>query len=108
MSGVPHVEKQDVGFTWFDHEALQLGQSVGQQRGVGMVLREAVPVVVQRMEAGRCKDAGLPHCASHALLPAPRLIDERGGSGENGTHGTAEPLAQVDPGAVEAVRVLGG
>ena len=102
-----HVEEEDVGLAGFDRNPVDLRQSIGQQRGVGVVFGKPIPMAVERMEAGGGKDARLPHGPAHALLPAPCLVDEGGRAGKHSAHGAAEPLAQVDPGAVEAGAVIG-
>ena len=41
----------------------------------GVVVREPLDVVVERIDAGRCDDPGLPHRASEEVLLPPRALD---------------------------------
>ena len=65
-------------------------------------------MVVERVEPGGGEDAGLPHGAAEALLPLPRGLDEGGGTGQNGTHRAAEPLAEIHPDRIERGGEAGG
>ena len=87
-----------------DRDAGDLGEAVGQEAGVGVVVREAVDVVVEGVEAGGGDDAGLAHGAAELMLHTPGLGDEVAGSGQDSADGGAEAFAEVDPDRVE----LGG
>ena len=53
-------------------------------------------------------DPGLAHRAAHHLLVAPRFVDQLLRAGQHGADRRAQPLREVDPGGVEAARVVGG
>ena len=74
-------------------EALDVGDALGEVAGVVVVLGEAVPVVLQRIERGGGDDAGLAHRAAQHLLLAPGFLDEVLGAGERSRRpGRPRPL----------------
>ena len=100
---VGHPEDHDVGLHrgGVELDAGQLGQPLCQAPGARVVVGEALDVVFERMQPGRGDDPGLAHRAPEHLLPAPRLVDEVRGAGEDGADGGSEPLGEVEPRAVE-------
>jgi hypothetical protein len=71
-------------------------QALGEPPRVVVILGEPRHVVVERVEAGRGEDAGLPHAAAEALAEPARLEDEVLRPGHEGAHRRAEPLREAD------------
>ena len=65
-----------------------------------MIVRQPIDVVVERMDASRRANAGLAHRTTEALLPAPDLIDEFAGAGDNSADRRAQSLREIDPGRI--------
>ena len=55
---------------------VDLRQAAGERARIGVVVGEAIDVMVERVDAGGGADAGLPHRAAEALLPLPHRVDE--------------------------------
>jgi len=70
-AGSADVEEDDVGLDrlGLNRDARHIRKAVGEQACVGVVLGQALDVVLQRIDAGRRDDAGLAHGAAEALLP---------------------------------------
>ena len=73
-----HVEPDDVGLDArrIELDAGDLGKPLGQMAGVGVVLGQALDVVIERVQAGGGDDPGLAHGAADLLLDPPGLVDE--------------------------------
>ena len=78
----------------------KVAEHVRQPPGVGVVLRQALDVVIERIEAGRGQHARLAQRAAQAMLPLPGLVNEGRRAGEHPTHRAAQPLRQIEPDAV--------
>ena len=103
-AGAVGVEEDQVGVGFLHHHARDLPQAAGQRLGVGVVLGQAIDVVVERVEAGGGADAGLAHRAAEALLPAPGVADELRAAAQHGAERRAEALGEVEPDGVVAGR----
>ena len=55
------LEEYEVGLGLLHFDALDLRQAPRQRAGVGVILRQPVDMVVERVNAGRGADAGLAH-----------------------------------------------
>ena len=88
------LEEDEVGLhaRHVDLEALDVGDAFGEVVGIVVVLGQAVPVVLQRIECRRGDDAGLAHRAAQHLLLAPGFLDEVLGAGEVAPTGAPRPL----------------
>ncbi len=67
-----------------------------------MVFGQPLDVVLERIQAGRGKYAGLTHAAAQHLAPAQRLFDEFLTAAQQRTNRRAQALGQADGDAVEA------
>src|SRR5215207_8229153 len=66
------VDEVCLDFGGVDADAGDLGQAMGQQLGVGVVLGQAVDVVAQGVDAGGGDDAGLTHGPAELVFVAAR------------------------------------
>ena len=73
-------------------EALDVGDAGGEVMGVVVILGQAIPVVLQRIERGGGDHAGLAHRAAQHLLLAPGFLDEVLGAREEAPTGAPRPL----------------
>jgi hypothetical protein len=85
----------------------QPGDGLGEDLGVGVVLGQALDVVVECIEACGGDDTGLAHGAAQALFPDPGLLDQHCGAGEHAAHRAAEALGEVDPDGIEGPGEVG-
>src|SRR5688500_855777 len=71
------VEKHDVGFdlSRIEVDARDLGEATREELGVLVVLRQALDVMLQRVNAACSNNAGLPHRATKHLLVAAGTFD---------------------------------
>src|SRR5215218_5889047 len=69
---------------------------LGQDPGVGMVVREPVDVVVEGVQPGGREDADLAHAAAHPLAPDACLRDRLPRSHDQRADRGTEPLRQAD------------
>ena len=65
-----------------------------------MIVGETVDVMVERVDAGRRANAGLPHRSAEALFPAPDVIDEGARSRDDAADRRAEAFREIDPGRI--------
>ena len=109
-AGVGDVEDDDVGLHCgrVDLDAGELGEAFGEELGVGVVLGEALDVVLEAEAGAGGDDARLAHRAAEHLLVAAGFGDQVGGACEAGADRGAEALGEVDPGGFEAPREGGG
>ena len=75
-AGAIGLEEHQIGFGLLHLDALDLRQAARQRAGVGVIVRKAIDMVVEGIDAGRGANAGLAHRSAQALLPAPDFIDE--------------------------------
>ena len=108
--GAGAVEEDEVAVDarLIEGQGWQRADRIGEAAGVGVILGEARDMVIERVETGGGKDAGLPHGAAEALLPLPRGLDEGGRAGEDGADRAAQPLAEIQPDRIEGRSVAGG
>ncbi len=66
-----------------------------------MILRQAVDVVLERVETRRSDDPGLPHRPAEHVLVATGGLDERRRPGQHRSDRRAQPLRQVDPDRID-------
>src|SRR5829696_5682502 len=76
--------------------------------GPCVVVGEAVDVVLERVDARRRDDPGLPHRAAEEVLHPPRGDHQLGGPGDDGAERTPETLREAERHGVEAPAVLRG
>src|SRR5215208_5771462 len=69
-----------------------LRKAFGEALGTGVILGEAIDVVVERVQRGGRNDAGLPHRAAEKELLPPRQLDALRRRSENGAERAAEAL----------------
>ena len=69
-------EIDEVGVLAADLDAGNLAQAFRQQRGIVMIVAQAVAHVVQRNQASCRQDARLPQAAAQRLSSAPRPLYE--------------------------------
>src|SRR5258708_39874710 len=74
--GSVRPKEYQVGFGLLHFDTVDLRQPPRQRPRVGVVVGEAVDVMVERVDAGRGANAGLPHRSAQTLLPAPDIVDE--------------------------------
>ena len=91
-AGAVGLEEHQIGLGLLHLDAVDLRQPARQRAGIGVIVGEAVDVMVERVDAGRGADAGLPHRAAEALLPAPDLVDEVARAGDHAADRRAEAL----------------
>ncbi len=73
----------------------RLGQAARQQIRIGMIVGQAVNVMLERMQAGRSEHAGLAHGTAQHLANAPRLVNEVLGAQQYRPHGRAQAFGQA-------------
>ena len=94
-------EEQQVGLRRGDRcDMGQIGDARRDGAGQRVILGQPFDVVVERVQAHGRQHAGLAHGAAHHLLEAPCFFDEVPRAGEDGTHGRAQTLGEIDPHAV--------
>src|SRR5690606_37633690 len=104
-AGARHVEEDDVRLDLgrVDGNAGDLTQAGSEQLGVGVVLGQALDVVLQRVDARRGDDPGLAHRPAEHVLVAPRPLHRLPISGQHGADRAAEALGEVDPDSVDVL-----
>ena len=70
------LEEHQIGLGLLHLDAVDLRQPARQRPRIGVIVGEAVDVMVERVDAGGRSNAGLPHRPAEALLPAPDVVDE--------------------------------
>ncbi|GCC47979.1 hypothetical protein chiPu_0031960, partial [Chiloscyllium punctatum] len=103
-AGTVRLEEDEVGLGRLHRDAVDLRQPACQRPRIGVVVGKAVDMMIERVDAGGGTDAGLPHRAAEPLLPAPDVVDERSGAGDDAADRRAEALGEVDPGRIPARR----
>ena len=79
-----------------------VGPALGEPPRPGVVVGEALDVVLERVEAGRRDDPCLPHRAAEAVLLDPRARHQLGRAGDDGAERRAEALREAERDGVEA------
>jgi len=74
---VAHLHVDHVGLHWLDAEP-GLAQAFGQIVRVGMVIRQTLDVVIQRVQPRRREQTGLTHAAADHFAQATGLADQLG------------------------------
>ena len=103
-AGAVGPEEDQVGFGLLHLDARDLRQPPRQRAGIGVIVRKAIDMMVERVDAGGGADAGLAHRAAEPLLPAPDLVDEIARAGDHGADRRAQALGEIDPGRIPARR----
>ena len=75
-AGAVRLEEHQIGLGLLHLDAVDLRQPARQRARIGVIVGEAVDVMVERVDAGRGANAGLPHRSAEALFPAPDVVDE--------------------------------
>src|SRR6476620_7219920 len=75
--------------------------------GVGMIVLEALAVVLQGVERAGGDDAVLPHGAAEEFAMAAGLFNRVFGAGEGGADRSAEAFAEADANGVEVFAPFG-
>ena len=83
-----------------DH-ARALRQPLGNPPGVGVVIRQAVEMMVECVDAGRAENARLAHRTARHAPVAYRPVDQRARTGEQRAAGRAQSLGQRDRDQIE-------
>ena len=78
----PHVNDSDIF----------AADQLCQRAGIGVIVGEAIDMVVERVDAGGRANSGLPHRTAEALLPAPDIVDEIAGARDHAADRRAETL----------------
>ncbi len=91
-AGAVGLEEHQVGFGLLHLDAVDLRQPARQRPRIGVIVGEAIDVMVERIDAGRRTDAGLAHRAAEALLPAPDIVDELAATCDDAADRRAETL----------------
>ena len=104
----PGVEEHHVGIGVHDLGP-QPREGGGQARRPGVVVDQAVHMLIEGVKGRRGHQARLAHGSAEAVLPQPGHIDGLLASGQTGTHGRPQPLGEIDPHRVGPRRpLLGG
>ena len=74
----------------------------GEHLGVGVIVRQAFDVMIERVEGAGRQDAGLPHAAAELLADAASLRDEIARADEGRADRSAQAFAVADRQRVEA------
>ena len=90
--GAVGLEEHQIGLGLLHLDAVDLRQAARQRPRIGVIVGEAVDVMVERVDAGRGADAGLPHRSAEPLLPAPDVVDESARAGNHAADRRAEAL----------------
>src|SRR5207244_5352804 len=83
------------------------GEALAEPPGAGMVVREAVDVVVERIDARGRDDPRLAHRTAEEVLEPPRLPHPLARAGDQRAERAAEPLREAERDRVEATGDLG-
>src|SRR5437763_16969060 len=102
------LEEDQIRFRLLNLHSTDLHQSARQCPSVGVIVGEAVNVVVQCLDASGGANAGLAHGAAQPLLPAPDLVDEFTRSGHRRPNWRAQSFGKIDPGGIPAHRHVAG
>ena len=100
---IGHIHKHDVGFRRTDTQARQALQALGQPLSKRMVFRQAVHMVLKRVQSRSGQNAGLPQAATQNLAPTQRFGDQFMGAAQGRAHRRAQALAEAHGHAVEVV-----
>src|SRR5205814_7612314 len=94
-----------------DEVRLHLGRvdpdPFGEPARARVIVGEALDVVVERVQRGRCEDPRLPERAAEQVLALPRTLDERRRAGEDRAGRAAEALREADSDGVREMRPVG-
>jgi len=85
-------EEHQIGLGLLHLDAVDLREPARQRPRIGMVVRETVDVMVERVNTACSANAGLPHRAAEPLLPAPDLVNEGAGSCDRASDRRTQPL----------------
>ena len=111
----PPQELGQVGHAEDDHIRLGLpnernagepGETARQTLRVRVIVGQPLDVMLERVEPGRGKDAGLAHGPSEHLAEPVHAVDECATSDDQGSDGGAEPLRETEGDRVEGARPL--
>src|SRR3954447_26874790 len=83
-------KEHQVGFGLLYLDAIDLRQAPRERAGIGMIVRKAGDVMIERVDAGRRANARLPHRTAEPLLPAPDIVDEIAATSDDAADRRAE------------------
>src|SRR5690606_15960506 len=75
-SALGHVDEDDVGFSRAHAQPLDAAQPLGQALRVGVVLGQAIDVVIQRVQCAGRQQTRLAQATAGHLADAPRALDQ--------------------------------
>jgi hypothetical protein len=103
-------ENHDVGIDDFGIESQAGGRANGfrNDSGVGMVVGEALDVVVEREECAGGDDAGLAPSSAERFAMAAGLADEIGRTAKRGADRRSEAFREADADCIEVAGPIGG
>lgn len=103
------AEDDDVGFdaVGLQRKAVGSFSRFGQDLGVGVVVFEALAVVLQSIERTGGNDTILSHGAAEQFAMAFGFLDRILGAGEGGADGCTEAFAEADTDGVEVLTPFG-
>ena len=99
-AGAVGIEEHQIGLGLLHLYAADLREPTGERPRMGVVIRQPIDMMVERMKAGGGANAGLSHRTAEALLPAPDLVDEIAGARDHAADRRAESLGEIDPGRI--------
>lgn len=103
-----NIEDDDVALDmlWIDRDCWNLLKFSGQALRIIVVVLQSSDMVIERIDAGRGEDAGLPHGAAvHAAKPS-RFVDQRGIiRKEQRAGGCSQPFREADGHGFKVLRV---
>ena len=110
QAGFGDVEIDHIGLNRrrIEVQTVDPGQPLGQGLSVGVILGQAVDMMLQGVNAGRRDDPGLAHGAAELMFEAPSLVDEIAVARQHPADRTAQALRQIDPHTVAGRREIGG
>src|SRR5205807_10053469 len=79
----------------------RVAQALGQPSRPHMILRQAIDVVIERIDAGRGDDSRLAHRPAEEMLDAPRLHHPLFGAGDDRAERAPETLREAERDRVE-------
>src|SRR3954447_7037543 len=98
-----NVEDHDISLdrARIELDAGNAGELQSQLPGPLVILRQALDMMLQGIDASCGDDPGLPHGAPEALLVAPGLLDELARAGQDRSHWGSQTFAEIQPDGVE-------
>lgn len=103
-----HLDEDDIGIDtdWIAGQCVATSDCFREPLGVLMVFHQPFAVVFQRVQGSSSQDTSLSHTTAKELSCASCGLDKRLGTGQGGTDGSPQALAEADADGIEVLGPL--